>query len=311
MKWRIAGTLDTGVSVQRQSAVQRACNNGGRIMPDATHDRFSNRSGQRADPTQLRAVFGANLRSLSASAPSIAGLCRELGINRTQFNRYLTGEAFPRPDVLHHICRFFDVDARILLEPLELLRTKGDRADRGAIQNGDDRLGQVAPNEAIDYARMPLGLCLIYRRSFLNSEEISVSMTSAIVQHDGSIGLMSIMPREIAQFLGMSLRLKDRKRTGKMYQHPTGISFAFKGGASSVWQFAFLEYSYLGNPNLYAGECLNTLRLGHPGRITDRILLERLKPSPRAMFEARAHIGYKPVEGLKPAVRGYFVQDGT
>lgn len=67
---------------------------------------------------ELRNMFGANLRQLSGAYPTVSALCRQLGINRTQFNRYLSGESFPRPDVLDRICRFFDVDARILLKPL-------------------------------------------------------------------------------------------------------------------------------------------------------------------------------------------------
>ena len=62
-------------------------------------------------------MFGANLRLLANQYPSVAALCRDLDINRTQFNRYLAGDSFPRPDVLHRICTFFNVDARILLEP--------------------------------------------------------------------------------------------------------------------------------------------------------------------------------------------------
>ena len=73
------------------------------------------------DPVEVRGIFGANLRQLSGRYPSIAGLCRELGINRTQYNRYLSGESFPRPDVLQRICTFFDTDARILLEPVDEL----------------------------------------------------------------------------------------------------------------------------------------------------------------------------------------------
>ena len=61
-------------------------------------------------------MFGANLRQLAADYPSISDLARQLGINRTQFNRYLSGESFPRPDVLARICRFFEIDARVLLE---------------------------------------------------------------------------------------------------------------------------------------------------------------------------------------------------
>ena len=75
-------------------------------------------------PAELRKMFGANLRILADRFPSVSQLCRELGINRTQFNRYLSGESFPRPDVLHRICQFFDMDARILLEPIDTLSTE-------------------------------------------------------------------------------------------------------------------------------------------------------------------------------------------
>jgi len=70
-------------------------------------------------PAELRNMFGANLRILARSFPSISELSRQLGINRTQFNRYLSGESFPRPDVLARMCKFFGVDARVLLEPVE------------------------------------------------------------------------------------------------------------------------------------------------------------------------------------------------
>ena len=37
-------------------------------------------------------MFGANLKHLCRDAPSISALCRDLGINRTQFNPDLGGE---------------------------------------------------------------------------------------------------------------------------------------------------------------------------------------------------------------------------
>ncbi|MEL7204029.1 MAG: helix-turn-helix transcriptional regulator, partial [Pseudomonadota bacterium] len=64
------------------------------------------------NPAAVRQVFGDNLRLLTRRYKSVSGVCRELGVNRTQFNRYLAGESFPRPDVLQQICSFFDVDAR-------------------------------------------------------------------------------------------------------------------------------------------------------------------------------------------------------
>ena len=83
-----------------------------------------NTSETSTTPTQLRAVFGQNLRLLSQGHSTISSICRELAINRTQFNRYLSGESFPRPDVLHKICSFFETDARIILEPLDQIEAK-------------------------------------------------------------------------------------------------------------------------------------------------------------------------------------------
>ena len=79
-------------------------------------------------PIELRAVFGQNLRILCQKHSSISSICRDLGINRTQFNRYLSGESFPLPDVLHKICTFFKTDARILIEPLQQIEARSEGA---------------------------------------------------------------------------------------------------------------------------------------------------------------------------------------
>lgn len=63
-------------------------------------------------------VFGQNLRQLTAQRGSIAGVSADLDISRVQFQRFLKGEAFPKPQVLNRICTYFGVDARILLNPL-------------------------------------------------------------------------------------------------------------------------------------------------------------------------------------------------
>lgn len=63
-------------------------------------------------------VFGQNLRKLCTSRPSIAAVCRDLDINRVQFNRYMSGHSFPKPNVLQKICNYFQVDSRIILEKL-------------------------------------------------------------------------------------------------------------------------------------------------------------------------------------------------
>lgn len=58
----------------------------------------------------MRDHFPANLQLLCRHYPSIAEVCRRLGINRAQFNKYLNGQSLPTPFNLKRICDFFGVE---------------------------------------------------------------------------------------------------------------------------------------------------------------------------------------------------------
>lgn len=87
-----------------------------------------NNAGQGRSPADIRAVFSQNLKELMGASPNVPALCRELSLNRTQFNRYLASESFPRPDILQKICLHFGLDARILLQPLSELKNEPSKA---------------------------------------------------------------------------------------------------------------------------------------------------------------------------------------
>lgn len=61
--------------------------------------------------------FSQNLRSLCANHGSLAQICREIGINRQQFNRYVTGAGMPSAHNLRRIAaRFGLTDADLMME---------------------------------------------------------------------------------------------------------------------------------------------------------------------------------------------------
>lgn len=64
--------------------------------------------------------FADNLRGLCARHGSIAAVCRALGMNRQQFNKYLAGSTLPNAASLERICRFFAID------PQSLFRAPGE-----------------------------------------------------------------------------------------------------------------------------------------------------------------------------------------
>ncbi len=63
------------------------------------------------EPTNLQ----RNLRLLTSYAPSIADVCRRIGINRQQFHRYLSGAARPSVRKMQRICDFFGVEESEIL----------------------------------------------------------------------------------------------------------------------------------------------------------------------------------------------------
>jgi transcriptional regulator with XRE-family HTH domain len=59
-------------------------------------------------------VFAANLRRKCAEFGTIADVCRGIGINRQQFNKYLAGKSIPNAITLRNICTFLNVQEQAL-----------------------------------------------------------------------------------------------------------------------------------------------------------------------------------------------------
>jgi transcriptional regulator with XRE-family HTH domain len=62
----------------------------------------------------LHLLFAENLRRKSAEFGTIADVCRGIGVNRQQFNKYLAGAAIPNAITLRKICQFLGIQEREL-----------------------------------------------------------------------------------------------------------------------------------------------------------------------------------------------------
>ncbi len=60
-------------------------------------------------------ILGCNIRALCDQYASVAHVCRSIGINRQQFNKYLSGNVSPSRHNLEKICSFFDIEKEVLL----------------------------------------------------------------------------------------------------------------------------------------------------------------------------------------------------
>jgi hypothetical protein len=91
----------------------------------------------------LRENLAVNLRRLCAARGSIAAVCREMGINRQQFDRYLSMDALPNRATTARICAYFGIEEAELYRdpesadetprPARLSRLRGQNAVEGQI----------------------------------------------------------------------------------------------------------------------------------------------------------------------------------
>lgn len=250
---------------------------------------------QTRDPAEIRGIFGDNLRLLSAAYPSVAGLCRDLGINRTQFNRYLSGESFPRPDVLHQICTFFDVDARILLEPV---------SDIGPATY--DLLNHPMLTEffgaepvAVEEKLFPSGFYRFVRRAFIGNEAFMSGLVH-VKREGGYTFLRGYEPRNEIRKQGLSTNPRAREFRGIVMKQEEGVMAVVTHRNALACSFNFLTPETSFQSNLWEGYATRTVREKVTGRRATRMVYEHLGNNRTAIFNTARNAGLISLDDVPP-----------
>lgn len=239
-------------------------------------------------------MFGANLRNLSRRYPSISELSRQLGINRTQFNRYLSGESFPRPDVLDRICTFFGVDARILLDPVDRFKSETPlltgpflSAFLGA---GVERLAPEA---------FPDGFYRFVRRSFINDSQFVVGLVF-VSRGNGHTYVRGFEAREAMLQQGLPADAHAREFRGYVARQEDGIALIIARRNGMTCSFNYLSRVASFENNFWVGYVTRTVRETASGTRAVRMVYEHLgRRSPKVMAAAR-DAGFKSEAELMP-----------
>ena len=237
-------------------------------------------------PAQLRAMFGANLRQLSARYPSISDLSRQLGINRTQFNRYLSGESFPRPDVLARMCGFFNVDARVLLEPVDLIGSKDDPISNPFLR---DFIGTGARNVPLD--SFPNGFHRFSRRSFVELDVFVVGLVH-IHREGANTFLRGFETREAMRLQDLPASAAEREFRGLVMQQEDGIAIVAARANSMTCSFNYLSRAASFTNNFWAGYATRTVPEATGGMRATRMVYEHLGSSIAQAIAAARGCGY-------------------
>ena len=245
-------------------------------------------------PTELRNMFGANLRELAREYPSISELSRQLGINRTQFNRYLSGESFPRPDVLERICSFFDVDARILLDPVNSIDTKGQVLN-GSVLN--DFLGPSVSLLSED--TFPSGIYRFSRRSFVKDHQYLLGL-SLIFRQDGVTYVKGFEAKDAMRHQGLPTDPHSREFRGYATRQDDGVALVIARRGALTCSFNYLSRVASFENNFWVGYVSRTVRESPSGTRATRMVYEHLGHNTGEILAAARQTGFVSESGLMP-----------
>ena len=245
-------------------------------------------------PSELRAMFGANLRRLAASYPSISDLSRQLQINRTQFNRYLSGESFPRPDVLARICAFFDVDGRVLLEPVEQITREEDPISNPYLRGFLGAGAQDVSEEAL-----PSGFYRFARRSFVRQDMYLLALV--YVTRKGRITCVrGFEAKEAMRLQQLPTTQEAREYRGLAIQQDDGIGFLVSRRNAITCSYNFLNRVASFQNNFWVGYVTRTVpEVSGEVRVT-RMVYEYLGRDTGTVLAAARETGYCNESELLP-----------
>lgn len=246
---------------------------------------------KRTSPADLRKMFGANLRQLSSRSKSVSQLCRELGINRTQYNRYLAGESFPRPDVLHKICEYFSVDARILLEPVAEIDTAMDNVFLNPITR--NFLGTAS--RPVPEDMFPSGLYRFTRRSFMQ-EGIYVVSIAKIYRSGMHTYVRGFELKEAMRQQGLGSSGEMREYRGVVLPQEGGVAMLLSRRRALSVSFSFAAPQVSFEHNYFVGFTALNVRESPGTQRISRLVLEHLSPNWATYMEAARSTGFRKTE---------------
>lgn len=248
------------------------------------------------NPADLRMILAKNLQQLCRRCASISELCREIGVNRTQFNRYLTGSAFPRPDVLFRICHHFGVDANILLHRLE----DAPPAPVGPPQPAGRLV--IDTQRPFDHYLLPDGLYRYWRKSFRQPGLVYLGM--ALIQStDGAKRWKGYDVSDVPIRPGTKRFARSRSYEGQLIQQFDGFSLISRTPHNDQMNVTFFEYGLDALPDYYSGISFVTRRRLPEANRLSAIVMERLPNQCSIRLATARTCGTGPIDTVPSLVR--------
>nr|WP_309504461.1 helix-turn-helix transcriptional regulator [uncultured Roseovarius sp.] len=164
----------------------------------------------------MKENFSQNLRFLCANHGSISQVCREIGINRQQFDRYVNGDSLPAAQNLRKISDYFQITEGDLFDPTHTFERKYQKHTRSEVRLPVDIFSASFANQSKSLRRYH-GYYHVYVSTPTWGGQIMCSLTCLFEQNGYTLSRTAqrarskdYSVRQRARYEGMSSLIGDR-----------------------------------------------------------------------------------------------------
>ncbi|MEP2716713.1 XRE family transcriptional regulator [Pseudophaeobacter sp.] len=196
--------------------------------------------------------------------------------------------------MLDRICSFFEVDARILLEPVESIGRQGQ------ILNGpflSDFLGYGI--RQVHETMFPTGFYRFTRRSFVNSEKFVIGLVYVFRSGSTATYIKGFEARDAMRYQGLPDGAKVREFRGVVTSHEDGVAFVISRRHAMTYSFNYLARVGSLENNFWLGYVARTVRDSTGERVT-RMVYEHLGHDLGPALRTARNAGFASTEELIP-----------
>lgn len=242
-----------------------------------------------------RTMFAQNLSHLMTGVRGVSRFCEAIGISRSQLNRYLDGSSSPNIIVLSKLCAYFDVDARILLEPLCHIQKSRESSRFSFV---DDRLSSSAYD--VDDAYLPCGTYRLWRYAFSQPGKIYCALARVFEAGNQKVW-RSLQPNSVLAN-GEARNVKDRETKGVILRQDRGFSVILVEVRCFVLGMYYFEKADYVHSPVFQGVGMNSLPSSRQSLRVYPQMLEKVGSQRGCLMSAARMMGFHDPSAVSPHV---------
>lgn len=193
------------------------------------------------------------------------------------------------------MCRFFGVDARILLEPVDQIHTTAAELLGHPFLSGFYGTGPTAVPEGV----FPSGFYSFVRRSFIDDALFTVGLVH-VHRDEPYTFLRGFEPRDALRSQGLSTRPRNREFRGLVMRQEEGVMALVTHRNSLASSFNFLTPETSFQSNIWEGYATRTVREKVTGRRAARMVYEYLGTGVEKALPVARRAGLATLEDVPP-----------